>query len=441
MNRKLLILTQFIFWGTLYADYSVENAFPEFTFTNPVGIESAGDGSNLLFIIEQPGRIYTFENDPYTSERYIFLDIRDIVNDNQNEEGLLGLTFHPNYSENGYFYVNYTDYSPKRNVIARYTVNSENPHEADESTALIILEVNQPYWNHNGGQMGFGPDGYLYIIFGDGGSAGDPQGNGQNLQTLLASLLRIDMDNPSNGLNYGIPPDNPFINDSNARDEIYAYGLRNMWRFSWDPVTNWLWGSDVGQNAWEEIDIIYPGLNYGWNTMEGNHCYSPPTGCDQTGLELPIWEYELYVEGDCSITGGYVYRGSQYFSLSGKYIYGDYCSGRIWALEYDGESPAQNEELLDTELYISSFGLDQNNEILLCGLGTGKIYRFTSDEPGGLGDVSQDGATDVLDIIQSINLILGSTPSPYQAWSADINMDGLIDILDIVLLINLILDS
>ena len=289
--------------------------------------------------------------------------------------------------------------------------------------------------------MGFGSDGYLYIIFGDGGSAGDPQGNGQNLQTLLASLLRIDVDNPSNGLNYGIPPDNPFINDSNARDEIYAYGLRNMWRFSWDPVTNWLWGSDVGQNAWEEIDIIYPGLNYGWNTMEGNHCYSPPTGCDQTGLELPIWEYELYVEGDCSITGGYVYRGSQYFSLSGKYIYGDYCSGRIWALEYDGESPAQNEELLDTELYISSFGLDQNNEILLCGLGTVKIYRFTSDEPGGLGDVSQDGATDVLDIIQSINLILGSTPSPYQAWSADINMDGLIDILDIVLLINLILAS
>ena len=438
---RIFFITILITTNFIRAEYSVSDAFPAFTFTNPVGIETAGDGSNLIFVIEQPGRIYTFENDPNVTERFIFLDIRNIVNDNQNEEGLLGLTFHPNYAENGYFYVNYTDYSPKRNVIARYQVNPENPQEADENSALIILEVNQPYWNHNGGQMGFGPDGYLYIIFGDGGSSGDPQSNGQNLQTLLASLLRIDVDNPSNGFNYGIPPDNPFINDSNARDEIYAYGLRNMWRFSWDPVTNWLWGSDVGQNAWEEIDIIYPGLNYGWNTMEGNHCYSPPTGCDQTGLELPIWEYELYVEGDCSITGGYVYRGSQYFSISGKYIYGDYCSGRIWALDYNGESPAQNEELLDTELYISSFGLDQNNEILLCGLGTGKIYRFTSDEPGGLGDVSQDGATDVLDIIQSINLILGSTPSPYQAWSADINMDGLIDILDIVLLVNLILSD
>jgi len=417
------------------------NAFPNFTFTNPVGIHHAEDGSNLLFVVEQPGRIFVFENDPNANERHEFLDIRNIVNDNQNEEGLLGLAFHPNYAENGYFYVNYTDYAPRRNVIARYQVNPNNPLEADASSAFIILEVNQPYWNHNGGQLDFGPNGYLYIIFGDGGSSGDPQEHGQNLETLLASLIRIDVDNPADGLNYGIPADNPFVGNAGARPEIYAYGLRNMWRFSWDPVTGWLWGADVGQNAWEEVDIIHPGLNYGWNTMEGNHCYDPPSNCDQTGLEPPIWEYELYTYGDCSVTGGYVYRGSQYFSISGRYIYGDYCTGRIWALSYDGETPAQNEELLDTDIYISSFGLDQDNELLICSLADGRIYRFLSDEAGSLGDLSQDDMVDVLDIIQAINIILGVPASDYQLWSGDLNMDGIIDILDIVLLVNMILTS
>ena len=241
MNRKSLILTQFIFGGMLYAqNYSIENAFPNISFTDPVGIYQTDDGSNRLYVVEQPGKIMVFNNEFSVTETETFLDITSIVDQDggYTEEGLLGLAFHPNFSENGYFYVNYTDYSPKRNVIVRYSVSDSNPNQADYSSSLIILEVNQPYTNHNGGQMGFGPDdGYLYISFGDGGSAGDPQGNGQNLQTLLGTIVRIDVDNITNGENYSIPVDNPFLAPLAARDEIYAYGLRNMWRFSWDSET------------------------------------------------------------------------------------------------------------------------------------------------------------------------------------------------------------
>jgi len=440
MNRKLLILTQFIFWGILYAqNYSVENAFPNLSFTDPVGIYQAGDGTNRLFVLEQPGKIMVFNNESSVGNTETFLNIMSIVDQDggYTEEGLLGLAFHPNFSENGYFFVNYTDYGPKRNVIARYTVSAGNPNQADYSSSLIILEVNQPYTNHNGGQMGFGVDGYLYISFGDGGSAGDPQGNGQNLNTLLGTLVRIDVDNSSNGQNYSIPPDNPFVSTP-ARNEIYAYGLRNMWRFSWDPVTGLLWGADVGQYSWEEIDIIYPGLNYGWNTMEGYHCYPAGSNCSTDGFELPIYEYPLYVDGVCSVTGGFVYRGSNMPSLYGKYIYGDWCTGDIWALNYSGDGNSVNESLLQSGINITSFGLDQNNEILICG--DGYIYKLTSDEEiGMLGDLNQDGLVNIQDIIISINIILGGNPSDYELWSADLNQDGVIDILDIVLLINLIL--
>ena len=444
MNRKLLILTQFIFWGMLYAqNYSVENAFPNISFTDPVGIYQTDDGSNRLYVVEQPGKIMVFNNEFSVTETEIFLDITSIVDQDggYTEEGLLGLAFHPNFSENGYFYVNYTDYSPKRNVIARYSVSDSNPNQADYSSSLIILEVNQPYTNHNGGQMGFGPDdGYLYISFGDGGSAGDPQGNGQNLQTLLGTIVRIDVDNVTNGQNYSIPADNPFLAPLAARDEIYAYGLRNMWRFSWDSVTGLLWGADVGQYSWEEIDIIYPGLNYGWNTMEGSHCYPDGSNCSTAGFELPIYEYPLYVDGVCSVTGGFVYRGSNMPSLYGKYIYGDWCTGDIWALNYSGDGNSENESLIQSGINITSFGLDQNNEILICA--NGNIYKLTSDEETGMmGDLNQDGLVNIQDIIISINIILGGDPSDYELWSGDLNQDNVIDILDIVLLINLILAS
>ena len=363
----------------LQAEYAVENAFPNLSFTDPVGVYHAGDGTDRLFVLEQTGTIKVISNDPSTENVQTFLNITSIVDQDggYTEEGLLGLAFHPNFSENGYFYVNYTKHGPRRNVIARYMVSS-NPNQADMGSSLIILEVNQPYTNHNGGQIGFGSDDYLYISFGDGGSAGDPQGNGQNMQTLLGTIVRINVDNTSNGLNYSIPADNPFIEIPDARDEIYAYGLRNMWRFSWDPITGSLWGADVGQYNWEEIDIIYPGLNYGWNTMEGNHCYPAGTSCNSEGFEPPVFEYALYVDGVCSVTGGYVYRGNEIFSLYGKYIYGDWCTGDIWGLTYSDDGNYVNEHLIQSGINITSFGLDQNNELLICA--NANIYKLTSDE-------------------------------------------------------------
>jgi glucose/arabinose dehydrogenase len=418
----------------LWSEYNIENAYPNLNFDNPVGIYHSGDNTNRIFILEQEGLIKVFNNDASATNVEIFLDITSIVDQDggYTEEGLLGLAFHPNYIENGYFFVNYTSHNPRRNVIARYNVSANNPNQADEESSLIILEVNQPYTNHNGGQLSFGPDAYLYIIFGDGGSAGDPHSNGQNLTTLLGSLIRIDVDNPTDELNYGIPLDNPFIAPLAARDEIYAYGLRNMWRFSWDFETGLLWGADVGQNAYEEIDIIYSGLNYGWNTMEGNHCYPIGSDCNTDGLELPIWEYELYVNDVCSITGGYVYRGNDLNGLIGKYIYGDWCTGDIWALTYESDNNIINQHLLTTGINITTFGLDQFNELLFCG--GNQIFKIASN----LGDLNDDSNVNVLDIIILVNHILN--PATIELDGSDINDDGEVNILDIVHLVNIILN-
>ena len=419
----------------LKAEYDIEVAFPNLTFDDPVGIYHAGDGTDRLFVLEQPGRILVFDNDYSTNNAEVFLDIRSIVDQGggYTEEGLLGLAFHPNYSENGYFYVNYSRYGPRRNVIARYEVSDTNPNEADYGSSYIIMEVNQPYYNHNGGQLGFGSDGYLYISFGDGGGAGDPDQNGQDLNTLLGTIIRIDINNTDPGLNYSIPEDNPFV-DVFGRPEIYAYGLRNTWRFSWDPVTDMLWGADVGQYSYEEINIIEPGLNYGWNTMEGNQCYSPPNNCDTEGLELPVFEYELYVDGVCSVTGGFVYRGNELWPLRGQYIYGDWCTGDVWALTYSEEDNHTNEHLFVSGVNITSFGLDMNNELLICA--NSRIYKINSDL-NQLGDINGDNDINILDIVTLINLILDSSYQPI----ADINGDEVVNVLDIVLLVNIILGT
>ena len=416
----------------LLAEYEVINAYPNLSFVDPVGIYNSNDGTNRIFILEQQGKIKVFDNNSDTGLSTTFLDIRSIVDQDggYTEEGLLGLAFHPSYSENGLFYINYTSHNPRRNIIAQYSVSTNNINQADINSEVIILEVNQPYTNHNGGQISFGPDGYLYIIFGDGGSAGDPLGHGQNLSTLLGSLVRIDIDNPSNNLNYGIPSDNPFIIPLSARDEIYAYGLRNMWRFSWDFETGFLWGADVGQNAFEEINIIESGLNYGWNILEANECYPIGSDCNFTELEPPVWEYELYVDDVCSITGGYVYKGNSIWSLKDKYIYGDWCTGDIWSLDYNNDGNHINQHILRSNINITSFGMDEENNLLFCG--NNSIYKIISNE----GDLNNDGNLNILDIISLVNIILDNNYNP----TGDINQDTNLNILDIILLTNIILD-
>ena len=355
--------------------HEVEVAFPNLSFDRPVGIYCAGDGSNRLFVLEQRGMIYVFENSRNVTATNIFLDVRDRVYSVGNEEGLLGLAFHRDFASNGFFYLDYTASDPLRTVIARYTVAAGNPYQAVKNSEQVLLEVLQPYDNHKGGQLAFGSDGYLYIALGDGGFGGDPHGNGQNRSTLLGKILRIDVDATSGNVNYLIPSDNPFIGNAlGYREEIYAYGLRNPWRFSFDTVTGWLWAGDVGQNRIEEIDIIEKGKNYGWNTMEGNLCFSPSQNCNQTGLELPIWTYDR-TQGE-AVVGGFVYRGSQLAELTGSYIYGDFESGRIWALRYDGVNNPTNTELLNTQLNIASFGIDEENELYFCAF-DGKIYTLT----------------------------------------------------------------
>jgi glucose/arabinose dehydrogenase len=354
--------------------YKTVIAFPQLSFTRPVDLQSPADNTDRIFVVEQAGVISVFPNEKNISAKETFLDIRDKVDDQGNEEGLLGLGFHPDYKTNGYFYVNYTAENPDRTVISRFKVSAGNADQADRASELELLTFEQPYSNHNGGQVSFGPDGFLYIAVGDGGSGGDPQDNGQNRSTLLGTILRIDVNKQENGKAYGIPSANPFANNSNGyREEIYAYGLRNPWRFSFDAANGRLWTGDVGQNAYEEIDIIEKGGNYGWNAMEGNHCFEPKSGCDRSALKLPIHEYGR--DEGISVTGGFVYRGPTLKGLEGKYIYADYGTHRIWALDHTDLSNPVNTQLLEADFAISSFGVDQDDELYLCGF-DGKIHRL-----------------------------------------------------------------
>lgn len=348
--------------------YKIQNAFPNLTFNKPVGIYDSGDGSNRLFVVEQEGKIIVFENYEHTSESQVFLDLRDRILYG-GERGLLGLTFHPNYTMNGYFYVYYSEAEKGDTILSRFKVDSADPNIANNSSETILLKISQPFSNHNGGQIGFGPDGYLYIALGDGGSSGDPYGNGQNRGTLLGSILRIDVDS---SFPYTIPNDNPFYNNSEGwAEEIFAFGFRNPWRFSFDVNTGEFWVADVGQSAWEEIDIVENGKNYGWNAKEGNHDFNPGTNVSQ--MVDPLYDYSHSLGQ--SITGGCVYRGSILTDLIGKYIYADFISGRIWALEYSEGVVVNNTELINTDLQIPSFGIDANNELYICAF-DGNIYKL-----------------------------------------------------------------
>ncbi|GAB4469158.1 MAG: hypothetical protein Kow00124_04120 [Anaerolineae bacterium] len=302
-----------------------------------------------------------------------FLDLTDRVNSASYEQGLLGIAFHPDYAANGRFFVHYTG-SRGEGVIARFSVTGD-PDVADPSSEEIVLQVAQPAPNHNGGHIAFGPDGYLYIGLGDGGAAGDRFRNGQNLQTLLGSMLRIDVDE----LPYTIPPDNPFLADTAALDEIWAYGLRNPWGFSFDRLTGDLYIGDVGQNVYEEINFqpasSAGGENYGWPITEGFHCYDAAS-CDTAGLVMPVAEYD-HSQG-CSVTGGVVYRGSQFPEMGGVYFFGDFCSGIIWGLARDASGAWQVAELTRSGLQISAFGEDESGEVYVLDMQGGAVYRIIS---------------------------------------------------------------
>lgn len=334
----------------------------------PVGLANAADGSGRLFIIEQEGVIRILQDGFLAAEP--FLDIRGQVTREGNEQGLLGLAFHPDYPQNGYFYVNYTDLNG-HTVISRFRVSADT-NLADPSTELRLMQVKQPYANHNGGGMAFGPDGYLYIGLGDGGLAGDPQGNAQDTSSSLGKLLRIDVDG---GDPYAVPADNPFAAGGGA-PTVWAIGLRNPWRFSFDPQTGDLYIGDVGQGEWEEIDYLPAGspggANFGWDYYEANAEYEGTAPADVSYV-LPVAAYP-HSEG-CSVTGGEVYRGASLPGLQGVYLYGDYCSGTVWGLLRQADGGWQNQLMFQVQAQIASFGRDEAGELYLADL-QGNVYKL-----------------------------------------------------------------
>jgi glucose/arabinose dehydrogenase len=351
----------------------------------PIVLTHAGDGSNRVFVATQHGVIHVFPNDQQATKTSIFLDIHERVfyNDNENEQGFLGLTFHPNYKKNGEFFVFYTLKQNKTvNVLSRFRVRRDDPSRADPSSEEELLRISRPFWNHDGGTICFAPDGYLYVALGDGGAANDPHGNGQNLKTLLGKILRLNVDQKSKSFNYSIPRDNPFVARTDARPEIWAYGLRNVWRMAFDRKTGVLWAADVGQNLYEEIDLIVRGGNYGWNRREALHPFGA-RGSDVSEVFFdPIWEYHHDVGK--SITGGGVYRGQRLPELQGLYLYADYVSTKIWALRYDDKKRrvVANRPIRDPNVPVMSFGEDEKGEMyFLTYTSTGQgIYWFVKNK-------------------------------------------------------------
>ncbi len=368
--------------------YELVQVFKGLKFDAPVELQSPTDGTNRIFVVEQKGVIRVFDNNDDVQQSAVFLDIDNTV-ESGGEKGLLGLAFHPDYKSNGFFYVNYTRGNPLETVIARYKVSSTSSNKADPSSETILMTYRQPYGNHNGGKVAFGPDGYLYIAAGDGGSGGDPGNRAQDRKEWLGKILRIDVNATSGSKNYGIPADNPFAGNKNGYlEEIYAYGLRNPWRFSFDPQTNMLWAGDVGQNKIEELDIIEKGGNYGWNIMEADECFKQDK-CNKEGLILPITSYQQDSSTGRSVTGGYVSRDASLPGLNGKYIYGDYVSGNIWVLNYSGKKAVSNTKIAQISGGLSSFGQDDKNNLYILEYGPGKVYKLKSTSTPAKGLVQQ----------------------------------------------------
>jgi glucose/arabinose dehydrogenase len=369
-------------------DVGFECAFEKIKIERCVVIAAPKDGTDRIFVVEQPGRVKWFENKPDAAEMTTALDISDKVLSSGNEEGLLGMAFHPKFKTSHEIYLQYS--FPKlgpqrkrdpntRNIIARYKMDPDHQKILPESEQ-ILLEILQPYENHNGGVLQFGPDGYLYIGLGDGGKANDPHENGQNMKTFLGKFLRIDVDHQDDGKAYAVPKDNPFVGKDGVLPEIWSAGWRNPWGYHFDRKTGELWSSDVGQDKWEEVNIVKKGLNYGWNVREAMHEFKPGGGPGP--FEEPLIEHQHaqknMTNGMNSLTGGCVYRGKRLPALDGVYLYGDFVTGNMWALKWDGKKVAESKQVFEFKMkQIATFGEDRDGDVLWSTFTDGRLYRFT----------------------------------------------------------------
>jgi glucose/arabinose dehydrogenase len=343
----------------------------------PLGVVNAGDGTGRVFVPQQGGRIRIVRDGRLVDQP--FLDISDRITSG-GERGLLGVAFHPGFPGDPRVFVDYTDLSGDTHV-SSFRVDPSSPDRIDPATEHLLLFVKQPFANHNGGAVIFGPDGFLYVSLGDGGSGGDPQGNGQSLKTLLGKILRIDIDTQTAGRAYGIPADNPYADGADGGlAEIWLWGLRNPWRMSFDRATGDLWIGDVGQNEWEEIDVQRAGApggtNFGWNRMEGSHCFSPPSGCEEPSLVLPQAEYGH--DQGCTVIGGDVDRGTAQPLLAGGYVFADYCSGRVWAIDPSVDGLREPTVVAETGHNFSAFGEDEAGELYAVDISEGTLLRVTA---------------------------------------------------------------
>jgi glucose/arabinose dehydrogenase len=375
-ESPLAIHTEVAFPKLKWTGWSSTDDAGRATPLRPIVLTHAGDGSNRVFVATEQGVIHAFPNDQNATETKVFLDIQDrvVYTDKQNEEGFLGLAFHPKFKENGEFFVFYTTKAAKlTNVVSRFRVSKDDPNKADPASEEEILRFTKPFWNHDGGTIAFGPDGYLYVTHGDGGDANDPLKNAQNMNVLLGKILRIDVNAKADGKNYAVPKDNPFVGKDGVKPEIWASGFRNVWRFAFDRKGGQLWAADVGQNLWEEINVVEKGGNYGWSKRESWHPFSVLGVRENKEMIEPVWEYHHDVGK--SITGGTVYRGPKLPELDGHYLYGDYVSNRLWALKYDAEKKrtVANRPIRDPGQPMLSFGEDERGEVYFLSVSaTGK---------------------------------------------------------------------
>ncbi|TWT56162.1 PQQ-dependent sugar dehydrogenase [Allorhodopirellula solitaria] len=370
-------------------DIQVVEAYPNLRISRPIVMTGAGDGSGRLFVASQTGEIYYFDqDDEEVEEPELFMDLSDRVGykDRENEEGFLGMAFHPEFAENGKLYIYYTtSQRPHVSILSEFQTKKDSDGKlGDPDSERELMRIDQPFWNHNGGTVAFGPDGYLYVGLGDGGKANDPLKSAQDFSKLLGSILRIDIDTQDGELPYGIPKDNPLVGRSHVWPEIYAWGIRNIWRMSFDPATDKLWAADVGQNDWEEVNLIRKGGNYGWSLREGANRFTlgGEKGSDVSDKYIePLIEYPHTDDWGKSVTGGLVYRGKETPSLDGYYLYGDYVSGRLWAMKIDPESEEvlENRTIAWQQLPIFTFGETESGEALMSTMmGGGRIYKFVT---------------------------------------------------------------